>query len=75
MVLRRRAYMDARWKRHDLARLIGLLVFNFIFAENGWKSTVMMLRGFRDGLRGISSAKVGTFPTKSGPPAVSTPVS
>jgi rhamnosyltransferase len=53
MVLHRRPYMDARWKRHDLARLIGLFFFNGVFALPSGGKTVawQLLVGIRHGLR------------------------
>lgn len=53
MVLRRRSYMDARWKRYDMARLIGLFVFNGLFAWStaGKAVTKQMIVGMRHGLR------------------------
>jgi rhamnosyltransferase len=75
MLLRKRNHMDRDWRKHDLRKLAGLLVFNLVFAENGWKSAAMMLRGFRDGLHGGSTQQFPVSLTKSGPTAVTGPLS
>lgn len=52
MALRRRSYMPAIWRRHDLVRLVGLFVHNGLAGSEGRAVRAAFLRGAADGLRG-----------------------
>jgi len=52
MALRRRDYMPAIWRRHDLVRLAGLFLHNGFSAPEGRAVRAAFQRGLVDGLRG-----------------------
>jgi rhamnosyltransferase len=52
MALRRRDYMPAIWRRHDLVRLAGLFLHNGFSAPEGRAVRAAFQRGLADGLRG-----------------------
>jgi rhamnosyltransferase len=52
MALRRRPYMPAVWRRHDLVRLAGLFLHNGFSPPNGRAVRSAFRRGLADGLRG-----------------------
>ncbi|WP_166224510.1 glycosyltransferase family 2 protein [Pseudomonas atagonensis] len=54
VLLQRRSYMPVNWKVADLTRCIVVFLFFGIFSSSRSASLKMMLRGFRDGLKGVT---------------------
>lgn len=53
MILQKRKYPCLAWKRVDAIRLIQFVFFMSIFHPNRFRVTMLMMRGFIDGLKGV----------------------
>lgn len=52
ILLRKRPYMPIEWRRHELARLVGLLIANGLFSRQGCEIRNAFMKGFVDGIHG-----------------------
>jgi rhamnosyltransferase len=52
VLLWKRSYMSAAWKRADKLRILSLLVFFTLFSPNRIANLRMMLKGLKDGFKG-----------------------
>jgi rhamnosyltransferase len=54
VLLQRRPYVPMRWRMADTARCLRALIFFGIFSSDRLACVKMMLRGFRDGMAGVT---------------------
>ncbi len=58
ILLYKKPYAPAKWMINDIVRLLFILVFYSVVSESRWELMRNVVRGVRDGIRGVTGGKV-----------------